>query len=103
MWHTSEIDVFVAVVFTDCFSVLLFFVGPFSILFIFCTNHLLSFFRTRPDGLANLIQNGVPDVLRGVVWQCLANVQADPELTQTYRLLLGKVWMLKLRFSLYCK
>uniref|UniRef100_A0A158R5T0 PID domain-containing protein n=1 Tax=Syphacia muris TaxID=451379 RepID=A0A158R5T0_9BILA len=45
---------------------------------------------TRPEGLANLILNGVPDVLRGEVWQCLANVQADPELTQTYRLLLGK-------------
>lgn len=38
-----------------------------------------------------MIRNGVPDVLRGEVWQYLAKVQIDPELTQTYRLLLGKV------------
>ncbi|VDO55854.1 unnamed protein product [Brugia timori] len=37
-----------------------------------------------------MIRNGVPDVLRGEVWQYLAKVQIDPDLTQTYRLLLGK-------------
>lgn len=45
---------------------------------------------TRPEGLADLIRNGIPDVLRGEVWQYLAKVQTDPDLTQTYRLLLGK-------------
>ncbi|VDO60248.1 unnamed protein product, partial [Onchocerca flexuosa] len=45
---------------------------------------------TIPEGLADLIRNGVPDVLRGEVWQYLAKVQIDPDLTQTYRLLLGK-------------
>ncbi|VDN51777.1 unnamed protein product [Dracunculus medinensis] len=45
---------------------------------------------TRPDGLGDLIRNGVPDILRGEVWQYLAKVQIDPDLTQTYRLLLGK-------------
>ncbi|KAK6111866.1 Rab-GTPase-TBC domain family protein [Brugia pahangi] len=45
---------------------------------------------TVPEGLSDLIRNGVPDVLRGEVWQYLAKVQIDPDLTQTYRLLLGK-------------
>ncbi|VDM97084.1 unnamed protein product [Thelazia callipaeda] len=45
---------------------------------------------TRPEGLADLMRNGVPDLLRGEVWQYLAKVQIDPDLTQTYRLLLGK-------------
>uniref|UniRef100_A0A915C0Q2 Rab GTPase-activating protein 1 n=4 Tax=Parascaris univalens TaxID=6257 RepID=A0A915C0Q2_PARUN len=45
---------------------------------------------TRPEGLADLMRNGVPDILRGEVWQYLAKVQTDPDLTQTYRLLLGK-------------
>ncbi|VDM09888.1 unnamed protein product [Wuchereria bancrofti] len=45
---------------------------------------------TVPEGLGDLIRNGVPDVLRGEVWQYLAKVQIDPDLTQTYRLLLGK-------------
>ncbi|VDN28337.1 unnamed protein product [Gongylonema pulchrum] len=46
---------------------------------------------TRPKELADLIRNGVPDVLRGEVWQYLAKVQIDPDLTDTYRLLLGKM------------
>ncbi|VDK51014.1 unnamed protein product [Anisakis simplex] len=45
---------------------------------------------SRPEGLADLMRNGVPDILRGEVWQYLAKVQIDPDLTQTYRLLLGK-------------
>lgn len=51
----------------------------------------VNFLRTIPEGLGDLIRNGVPDVLRGEVWQYLAKVQIDPDLTQTYRLLLGKV------------
>uniref|UniRef100_A0A1I8EPU5 Rab-GAP TBC domain-containing protein n=2 Tax=Wuchereria bancrofti TaxID=6293 RepID=A0A1I8EPU5_WUCBA len=45
---------------------------------------------TVPEGLGDLIRNGVPDVLRGEVWRYLAKVQTDPDLTQAYRLLLGK-------------
>ncbi|KAJ1356632.1 hypothetical protein KIN20_014371 [Parelaphostrongylus tenuis] len=51
--------------------------------------------RTNEDGVrpaivSSLIHNGVPDVLRGEVWRLLAKVHLDPELVNTYHLLLGK-------------
>uniref|UniRef100_A0A914W7E3 Beta-hexosaminidase A n=1 Tax=Plectus sambesii TaxID=2011161 RepID=A0A914W7E3_9BILA len=46
--------------------------------------------KQRPKELNGLIRNGIPDVLRGEVWQLLAGVQNDPEMMDTYRCLLGK-------------
>ncbi|RCN29125.1 hypothetical protein ANCCAN_25119 [Ancylostoma caninum] len=44
----------------------------------------------KPAIVSSLILNGVPDVLRGEVWRLLAKVHLDPELVNTYHLLLGK-------------
>lgn len=38
-----------------------------------------------------MIRNGLPDVLRGEVWQLLAGCHKEPDIMDTYRLLLGKV------------
>ncbi|KAK0390326.1 hypothetical protein QR680_019302 [Steinernema hermaphroditum] len=46
--------------------------------------------NSRPKELSALIRNGIPDVLRGEVWQLLAKVNADIDLIDTYRLLLAK-------------
>ncbi|CAI4224060.1 unnamed protein product [Auanema sp. JU1783] len=45
---------------------------------------------SRPDGVSALILNGVPDVIRGEVWQLLAKVNLDSDLANTYHFLLGK-------------
>lgn len=45
----------------------------------------------RPRELATLIRQGIPDVLRGEVWQLLACCAGDNDLVDTYRLLSGKV------------
>ncbi|EPB78677.1 TBC domain protein [Ancylostoma ceylanicum] len=44
----------------------------------------------KPAIVSSLILNGIPDVLRGEVWRLLAKVHLDPELVNTYHLLLGK-------------
>jgi hypothetical protein len=44
----------------------------------------------RPAEMYTLIHDGIPDVLRGEVWQLLTKVYADPELVQTYHMLLEK-------------
>ncbi|CAJ0583037.1 unnamed protein product, partial [Mesorhabditis spiculigera] len=44
----------------------------------------------RPEKLTTLLANGVPDLVRGEVWQLFAKVHMDPELIKTYHLLLGK-------------
>ncbi|GMR31748.1 hypothetical protein PMAYCL1PPCAC_01943 [Pristionchus mayeri] len=44
----------------------------------------------RPSSLASLIANGVPDMLRGEVWQLLAKVHLDKELKESYQGLLEK-------------
>lgn len=49
----------------------------------------------RPTELPTLIKDGIPDVLRGEVWQLLAKVHVDPELVQTYRMLLEKVFFVQ--------
>ncbi|TKR72061.1 hypothetical protein L596_019577 [Steinernema carpocapsae] len=46
--------------------------------------------NSRPKELSALIRNGIPDVLRGEVWQLLAKVNADIDLIDTYRLLVGQ-------------
>lgn len=49
----------------------------------------------RPIELNEIIHDGIPDVLRGEVWQLLAKVYIDADLVQTYRMLLDKVFLLK--------
>uniref|UniRef100_A0A915EUV2 Rab-GAP TBC domain-containing protein n=1 Tax=Ditylenchus dipsaci TaxID=166011 RepID=A0A915EUV2_9BILA len=44
----------------------------------------------RPQELNALMNAGIPDVLRGEVWQLLAKVHVDLDLIQTYRMLLDK-------------
>ncbi|CAJ0933526.1 unnamed protein product, partial [Mesorhabditis belari] len=44
----------------------------------------------RPEKLTALLANGVPDLVRGEVWQLFAKVHMDPELLKTYHLLLVK-------------
>ncbi|KRY85725.1 Rab GTPase-activating protein 1 [Trichinella pseudospiralis] len=44
----------------------------------------------RPDQLTQLICNGIPDPLRGEVWQLLAGCFQQPELSETYPQLLTK-------------
>ena len=45
----------------------------------------------RPAKVNELIYDGVPDVLRGEVWQLLAKVWKEDDLANTYRMLLDKV------------
>jgi len=44
----------------------------------------------RPTKVNELIYDGVPDVLRGEVWQLLAKVWKEDDLANTYRMLLDK-------------
>ncbi|PAV65018.1 hypothetical protein WR25_08345 isoform B [Diploscapter pachys] len=68
-----------------------------------CTEELMQQWKTcieewkndesgqRPECVASLILvGGVPDVLRGEIWQLLAKVNSDAELHSTYHLLLDK-------------
>lgn len=45
----------------------------------------------RPKQLKKLVVQGVPDALRGMVWQRLAKVGENDELLNQYRLLISKV------------
>lgn len=42
----------------------------------------------RPKALAHLVRAGVPEALRGTVWQRLANVENKVDMTERYRVLL---------------
>ncbi|XP_058459277.1 rab GTPase-activating protein 1-like [Malaya genurostris] len=44
----------------------------------------------RPRNLASLVRCGIPDILRGTIWQKLANVENKTEMTDSYRVLITK-------------
>lgn len=44
----------------------------------------------RPKNLAHLVRLGVPEALRGKIWQKLCNVENNVEMTDRYRVLLTK-------------
>lgn len=44
----------------------------------------------RPRNLTNLVRCGIPDILRGAIWQKLANVENKTDMTDSYRVLLTK-------------
>lgn len=44
----------------------------------------------RPKGLEALVRNGIPEPLRGEVWQLLSGAQQDNELMNNYRIFLTK-------------
>ncbi|XP_058839082.1 rab GTPase-activating protein 1-like isoform X1 [Topomyia yanbarensis] len=44
----------------------------------------------RPRNLASLVRCGIPDILRGAIWQKLANVENKTEMTDSYRVLITK-------------
>lgn len=44
----------------------------------------------RPRNLPNLVRCGIPDILRGPIWQKLANVENKTEMTDSYRVLITK-------------
>lgn len=44
----------------------------------------------RPKNLPNLVRGGIPDMLRGNIWQKLARIENRTEMNQSYRLLINK-------------
>jgi len=44
----------------------------------------------RPKNIAGLVRKGVPEALRGEVWQLLAKATNDKELLEAYRILISK-------------
>ena len=49
----------------------------------------------RPKNVASLVRKGVPEALRGEVWQLLAKATNDKELLEAYRILISKVNCMK--------
>ena len=47
--------------------------------------------KTRPKQLTTLVRQGIPEALRGEVWQRLTINEKDDELLNNYRILISKV------------
>lgn len=47
--------------------------------------------KQKPKQLASLVRLGIPEALRGEVWQRLAGVEENNEMMENYRVLITKV------------
>jgi hypothetical protein len=47
--------------------------------------------KQPPKQLTSLVRTGIPEALRGEVWQRLAGVEEDTEMMENYRLLITRV------------
>lgn len=59
----------------------------------------------RPNKLPGLVRLGIPEALRGEVWQRLAGTEECTALMENYRLLITKVsagWMVCFVFVYFC-
>lgn len=51
--------------------------------------------------MASLVKLGIPEALRGEVWQRLAGVDENSNVMEQYRILITKVLILRLKFNLF--
>lgn len=47
--------------------------------------------KQKPKQLAGLVRHGIPEALRGEVWQRLAGTEENLHMMETYRILITKV------------
>lgn len=55
--------------------------------------------NVRPKQLPKLVRQGIPEALRGVIWQRLTNSEKNEDLLNNYRILISKVHLLNKNIS----
>ncbi len=45
----------------------------------------------RPRQITQLVRKGIPEALRGEVWQLLSGCHTSPDMLEAYRILISKV------------